>query len=191
MMNMKNITTYTPEVNPYADAPFNIIFYRDEDGRDWYESQKLFDTASLKVCYNNKNIIVQYSHDVSTLVPGGVSVAEVEDYVLAPDVNLTDGNWVFDGKGIIKRTYTAQELQERAELRRQSLIDSASDTISLWQSELLLGSISEEDKAKLIEWMAYIKALKAIDFNDVDDETGYDAIVWPEPPGGNNERRSL
>ncbi|MBK0466566.1 Caudovirales tail fibre assembly protein [Klebsiella pneumoniae] len=191
MMNMKNITTYTPKINPYADALFNIIFYRDEHGRDWYESQKLFDTESLKVCYNNKNIIVQYSHDVSMLVPDGVSVAEVADFTPEPDVDLADGTWVFDGKNIVKRTYTAQELQERVELHRQSLIDSASDTISLWQSELLLGSISDEDKANLIEWMAYIKALKAMDFSDVGGETGYDAIVWPEQPGGNNERRSL
>ncbi|WP_213322545.1 tail fiber assembly protein [Klebsiella aerogenes] len=190
MMNMKNITTYIPEVNPYAGAPVSIIFYRDEKGRDWYESQKLFAEDTLKVCYNDKNVIVQYSRDVSSLVPDGMSVAEVTDFNLAPDIILTDGTWSFDGENIVKRTYTAPEIQQRAEDKRQQLIASASDTISLWQSELLLGVINDEDKASLIQWMAYIKALQVLDFSDMDDETGYDAIVWPEPPGGNDERRT-
>ncbi|KAA5979667.1 hypothetical protein F3I49_21560 [Pantoea sp. M_4] len=30
--------------------------------------------------------------------------------------------------------------------------------------------------------MAYIKALKAVDLSSVNDEAGYNAIVWPEKP---------
>ncbi|WP_213322306.1 tail fiber assembly protein [Klebsiella aerogenes] len=190
MMNMKNITTYIPEVNPYAGAPVSIIFYRDSKGRDWYESQELFDAKSLKVCYNDKKVIVQYSMDVSTLVPDGVSVAEVVNFTPEAGVNLADGTWIFDGKNIVKRTYTALEIQQRAEDKRKFLISSASDTISLWQSELLLGQINDDDKASLIQWMAYIKALQVLDFSDIEDETGYDAIVWPQTPGGNDERHT-
>ncbi len=36
-------------------APRSVLFfYRDSKGRDWYESQELFDAKSLKVCYNDK-----------------------------------------------------------------------------------------------------------------------------------------
>lgn len=182
MMNMKNITTYTPDVNPYAGASVNVIFYRDSKGRDWYESQKLFAADTLKICYNRKKIIVQTSLDVSTLVPDGVSVAEVANFTPEAGVNLADGTWIFDGKGIVKRTYSAQEIQERAEFRRKSLITEASDTISLWQSELLLGSINDADKASLIAWMEYIKSLKALDFSAIADESGYSGIQWPKQP---------
>lgn len=190
MMNMKKLSLYTPAVNPYEGAFCKIDFFRDEDGRDWYESQKLFSPDTLKISYNSNNVIKQYDYDVSSIIPYGVSVAEVEGFIPEPDTDITDGTWIFDGKNIVKRTYTALEIQERAESRRQNLISSASETISLWQSELLLGVINDEDKASLIQWMAYIKALQVLDFSDIDDETGYDAIVWPEPPGGNDERRT-
>ncbi|EFU5244109.1 tail fiber assembly protein, partial [Salmonella enterica] len=45
-----------------------------------------------------------------------------------------------------------------------------------------LGIISDEDKACLVKWMTYIKALKALDLSDVKDEAGFKAIKWPEAP---------
>lgn len=54
MMNMKNFTTYIPDVNPYAGLSVNVIFFRDAKKRDWYESQKLFAKDTLKVCFTIK-----------------------------------------------------------------------------------------------------------------------------------------
>ncbi|EJI3741613.1 tail fiber assembly protein, partial [Escherichia coli] len=42
--------------------------------------------------------------------------------------------------------------------------------------ELQLGIISDEDKASLIAWVQYIKALKAVDTSKAPD------IIWPELP---------
>ena len=183
MMNMKNFTTYIPDVNPYAGLSVNVIFFRDAKKRDWYESQKLFAKDTLKVCYVDKNVIVQYSYDVSALTPDGYSVAEVKGFEVDSDINLIDGTWIFNGKNITKRIYTPKEIQHRAESQRQRLIASASETISLWQSELLLGVISDEDKARLMEWMAYIKKLNAMNFSRINDEVDYNEIEWPEVPG--------
>ncbi|EKG6557339.1 tail fiber assembly protein, partial [Salmonella enterica] len=65
---------------------------------------------------------------------------------------------------------------------RQNLLDDANDTTADWRTELSLGIISDEDKACLVKWMTYIKALKALDLSDVKDEAGFKAIKWPEAP---------
>lgn len=63
-----------------------------------------------------------------------------------------------------------------AEVVRAELLNAAKNTISLWQTELQLGSISDEDKASLISWLAYIKALQAVDTSSAPDMT------WPTSP---------
>ncbi|HFP3565262.1 TPA: tail fiber assembly protein, partial [Escherichia coli] len=70
-----------------------------------------------------------------------------------------------------------------AESQRSALISDAKETISLWQSELLLGIISDDDKESLTEWLSYIKALQGLDLSDVADEESYNATVWPDEPG--------
>lgn len=70
----------------------------------------------------------------------------------------------------------------KAESQRQSLLTSANTTIADWRTELQLDVISDEDKASLIKWMAYIKVLKALDFASVTDEAEYKAIEWPGKP---------
>ncbi|EFB9700156.1 tail fiber assembly protein [Escherichia coli] len=69
-----------------------------------------------------------------------------------------------------------------AEKKRQSLLNEAKDITSDWKTELELGTISDDDKARLTQWMAYIKAVKALDLSQVSDESSYNAIEWPVPP---------
>ncbi len=64
-----------------------------------------------------------------------------------------------------------------AEQKKASLLAEAQSTISLWQTELQLGSISDDDKTSLISWMAYIKELQA-----VDADTAPGDIDWPVSP---------
>jgi len=71
---------------------------------------------------------------------------------------------------------------ERAESQRKSLLVSANSTTADWRTELELGVITDDDKASLIKWMAYIKALKTLVFASVTDETGYNDIEWPIEP---------
>lgn len=63
-----------------------------------------------------------------------------------------------------------------AEQQKAALLLEAQATISLWQTELQLGIISDEDKASLIAWMNYIKAVQAVDTSAAPD------INWPEKP---------
>lgn len=65
---------------------------------------------------------------------------------------------------------------EAAEQQKAALLLEAQATISLWQTELQLGIISDEDKVGLIAWMNYIKAVQAVDTSKAPD------ITWPDKP---------
>lgn len=65
---------------------------------------------------------------------------------------------------------------EAAEQQKAALLAEAQTTISLWQTELQLGIISDEDKASLIAWMNYIKVVQAVDTSKAPK------ITWPVKP---------
>lgn len=71
---------------------------------------------------------------------------------------------------------TQGQLIVQADAHKAALLASAQSAISLWQSELLLGVISDEDKVSLTAWIAYIKAVKAIDTSAAPDNE------WPIAP---------
>ena len=63
-----------------------------------------------------------------------------------------------------------------AKQKKSSLLAEAKGTISMWQTELQLGIISDDDKVSLITWMKYIQALSVIDISASPD------IEWPIKP---------
>ncbi|HBH6928818.1 MULTISPECIES: tail fiber assembly protein [Enterobacter cloacae complex] len=65
---------------------------------------------------------------------------------------------------------------EAAEQKKAALLLKAQAMISLWQTELQLGIISDDDKASLISWLSYIKALQTVDTDAASD------INWPVSP---------
>ncbi|MBD8144605.1 tail fiber assembly protein [Pantoea agglomerans] len=65
---------------------------------------------------------------------------------------------------------------EAAEQQKASLLAEAQTIISFWQMELQLGIISDEDRASLISWMKYIRAVQAVDTSKAPD------IEWSEKP---------
>ena len=65
---------------------------------------------------------------------------------------------------------------EAAEQQKAALLLEAQAAISLWQTELQLGILSDKDKASLILWLAYIKELQVV----VPDTAPN--IKWPTPP---------
>ena len=71
---------------------------------------------------------------------------------------------------------TADELSAKARQHRDSLLGIAEDTISIWQTKLLLGRISDEDKARLNRWLDFIDAVQAADLSDPTD------VRWPPVP---------
>lgn len=64
-----------------------------------------------------------------------------------------------------------------AEQKKSALLVEAQAAISLWQTELQLGIISDKDKASLILWLTYIKELQAVVTGTAPN------IKWPTPPG--------
>ena len=92
---------------------------------------------------------------------------------LAPSTPYDTWNgseWVTDNEAQHKADVEAAEQQKAA------LLAEAQTTISLWQTELQLGIISDEDKASLIAWMNYIKAVQAVDTSKAPK------ITWPDKP---------
>ncbi|EOV0985542.1 tail fiber assembly protein [Edwardsiella piscicida] len=79
---------------------------------------------------------------------------------------------------IVNPPPTHEELVMQAEAYRQSLLDEANAVTADWRTELALGVISDVDKATLIVWMEYIKAVKAVDTSTAPD------ISWPSKPAG-------
>ncbi|WP_336508021.1 MULTISPECIES: tail fiber assembly protein [Pantoea] len=65
------------------------------------------------------------------------------------------------------------EQVKSAERKKASLLAEAQAKISIWQTELQLGIIENEDKATLISWLSYIKALQKTDTITAPD------IKWP------------
>ncbi|HCR1904104.1 TPA: tail fiber assembly protein [Enterobacter asburiae] len=78
--------------------------------------------------------------------------------------------WVTD-----KNAQKSGQVKE-AEQKKSALLTETQSAISLWQTELQLGIISDDDKASLITWMKYIQSLNAI------DTSAAPYIEWPERP---------
>ncbi|EAC0925713.1 tail fiber assembly protein [Salmonella enterica] len=51
-----------------------------------------------------------------------------------------------------------------------------------WRTELARGEISDDDKASLAKWMAYIRELKTLDLTGISDEATFTAIRWSALP---------
>lgn len=92
-----------------------------------------------------------------------------------------DGKYrVADKKGAPKweaaPPLTQSELTAIADAKKASLISEAINQTGLWQTQLLLGIITEKDKVSLTKWMEYIQAVQAVDTSTAPD------IDWPKKP---------
>lgn len=85
-----------------------------------------------------------------------------------------------DGQPIL--TDPVIDWQDRAEQQRKNHIVTANETTADWRTELELGVISDEDRAALVIWMAYIRSLKTLELSAVDSEAAFDGINWPAVP---------
>lgn len=84
---------------------------------------------------------------------------------------------VWNGSGWVTDEAAQQAAQiAQAEQTKARLLNDAKNSISLWQTELQLGIISEDDKMQLTVWMRYIQALQKVDTATAPD------LAWPEQP---------
>ena len=93
MKNYKNFVTK----NAVHEEGFIYIDIRDEDGLDWYESQKDFQKETFKILYYSDNkMVIGYNKDVSMLAPfENTSVIEVNEM---PDFRLLNELFVLEKK---------------------------------------------------------------------------------------------
>ncbi|HDG8230679.1 TPA: tail fiber assembly protein [Salmonella enterica subsp. enterica serovar Typhimurium] len=168
-MEFKNVHRYIPD-NPDYDS--NFLYFRSEDGQDFYESLSKF-TKKYKLCIDSENIIRSVSEDVSRLYPAGFSVVEVNK--LPAGFNIY-GDWKYSNGTILA---VPVDYQAKAETTRQKLLDAANSAIADWRTELALGEISDDDKASLTKWMAYIRELKSLVLTGISDEATFNKIQWP------------
>lgn len=63
-----------------------------------------------------------------------------------------------------------------AEAGKAALISEANSVTQAWQTQLMLGIITDGDKASLTKWMQYIQAVQAVDVSSAPD------IGWPVKP---------
>lgn len=71
---------------------------------------------------------------------------------------------------------TPEEETAKAEQLKSVLLSNARSAISLWQTELQLGIINDENKVHLISWIKYIQALQDVETAKAPD------ISWPAQP---------
>ena len=70
-----------------------------------------------------------------------------------------------------------EELIQSAENERQRLLSNADSVMLDWRTELMLGEISDANRAKLSAWLAYKNDVKAIDVT-----TDPEHVNWPVYP---------
>lgn len=71
---------------------------------------------------------------------------------------------------------TKEELIQTAENERERLLKHADDVMLDWRTELMLGEISDANRAKLSAWLAYKNDVKSVDVT-----TDPEHVNWPAP----------
>ncbi|HGB9743529.1 TPA: tail fiber assembly protein [Escherichia coli] len=176
MMHLKNIKAGNPKTKAQYQLTkkSGVIWLYSEDGLNWYEEQKNFADDTIKIAYDKDNIIRYVEVDVTLINPEGFSVVELPNTTVNRRADI-HGNWMFKDGAVIKRTYTEEEQRQQAENEKQSLLQLVRDKTQLWDSQLRLGIISDENKQKLTEWMLYAQKVESTD-------TSCLPVTFPEQP---------
>lgn len=151
---------------------FSIANLVSEDGKDWYESQALFNADKLKFEFDENGVITRFSYDVSMLWPVDKSVAEIGKKYVPEGLN-ENGEWMFDGKKIIPVSVDYVAL---AEFKKQNLMSAATAVIAPLEDASVLGIATEEESIFLTKWQKYRVLLNRVDTSKAPE------IEWPEVP---------
>lgn len=169
MLTLKNFTQYTPE---YLDMMIPAIYLQTEDGLDWYYHLARFNTDTLKVCFDENNIIRSFSYEADRLFPSGLSVTEVAAEKVPEGLNI-HGGWILDNGGIIPAPVDYVALAEK---QRDSEMTAATERINALAAAQEDDDITDEEEKTLAALRVYRSALRRLDVSTAPD------IVWPEKP---------
>ena len=181
MVNLKRFSVYSPETEEQRMlGRMGVTFLKSEEGYDWYEAQKLFSPDTIKFCYDDNNVICSITsaegwHDVSTLWPLNLNVAEIPDTEANRRVDISC-EWQFVNGEVIPRVYTRDELIYKSEKKKTLLLKRVSDVIAPMQDAFDLGIATDEEVAKLKACKKYRVLLSRIDVSAAPN------IEWPTPP---------
>ncbi|EHM48844.1 tail fiber assembly protein [Hafnia alvei] len=143
---------------PPPAIPFGHVAIFDDKEKTW----SLKEDHRDETVYSTMTGQAIYISDIGELPENTVSIAPSGQYE----------KW--DGQAWVKDEEAENNAkQAEAALKQRQLIGDARVTIGEWQTELLLGSITNENKEKLQKWLDYIQALKDVDLNIPE---------WPEQP---------
>ena len=100
--------------------------------------------------------------------------------VEVPD-DFSGGNKTYDPKTGIWTTdpIAPHDYVAEATAQKNELLALYRQVTANWNTDLLLGDISEEDRAKLKEWVAWRKSVESIDVSTASEEA---PITFPEHP---------
>ncbi|ENK2111102.1 tail fiber assembly protein [Salmonella enterica] len=169
-LNIKKFIPYTPE-------PEEAVFpggahLKSEDGQDWYKCQKLFSEDTLKITYDDNDVITCITRDISGLWPAGQSVAELPD---TDENRLADisGGWQFKDGKVVQRVYSPEELRKKAEAEKVRCLAEAESAIAPLARAVKLKIATDEEIKRLEAWELYSVMVNRVDTASPD---------WPEVP---------
>ncbi|HCH9283267.1 TPA: tail fiber assembly protein [Salmonella enterica] len=167
---MKNFIPYAPEPDHtlFADA----AYLKSEDGQDWYGCQQLFSADTLKITYDDNDVITCITRDVSGLWPAGQSVAELPDTDENRRADIS-GCWQFKDGKVVQRVYSPEELRRQAESKKAKLLEDAETVITSLARAVKLGIATDEEQKRLEVWEEYSVLVNRVDTSKPD---------WPERP---------
>lgn len=169
MMRLNNLKRYFPETLFNGDG---IQYFIDENGNDWFKTLPDF-KKEYAIAFDEKGIIRFYGDDPSRFYPVGLSVVDIDSL---PDGLNVMGGWVFDGKKIVPRELSGDELITQADNEKARLLKRANEAIAPLQDAVDLGIATDDEETLLLAWKKHRVLL-----NRVDSRKGAD-IVWPEQP---------
>lgn len=167
MLTLNKFKQYTPEFVDLMD--FRAIFLESEDGLDWYFHMSRFQADTLKVCYDDKNIIRSFSYQADRLFPFGLSVSEINADEVPEGLDI-NGGWMYDNGEIkpVPVDYVAE-----AEKKRDSLMAVTTARITALTEAQEDNDITPEEEQELTVLRTYRSALRRLDLSTAPD------IEWP------------
>ncbi|EBT1585075.1 tail fiber assembly protein, partial [Salmonella enterica] len=79
----------------------------------------------------------------------------------------------FDGKQVIKRIYTPEELRQQAEVKKAKLLEEAENVITPLARAVKLNIATDEEVKRLDTWELYSVLVSRVDTKNPD---------WPDKP---------
>lgn len=168
-----NISKTQSILEKYPDF---VLVLEDEAGNDWYELQKNFDDATLKILFDKANRIVSQSFDVSTLMPANLSIAEISQEKIPDDFFTNITGYVFIDEKIEPLVLSQEEVVAITESKKQTLLYEANNAIAPLQDAVDLNIATKKEMTSLKAWREYRIFLNRIDASNTL------SIIWPQKP---------